>query len=156
MLKGQQIVKNRTEIIKELNRAAAAELQAAYRYRLLSVYATGMHGREVAEKFTAMAQHEWEHAGTFMERIVQLGGVPFDRLSEADKLSYNRVGPLPKDPADWKRMLKESVESEQAAIEFYSNLLGKVRDADPVTHHLVREALEDEVEDEHALACLLE
>ena len=155
MLKGQQIVKNRNELIRDLNRAAAAELQAAYRYRLLSVYATGLHGREVAEKFAAMATHEWEHMGGFLERVVQLGGVPFQKLSEAEKLSFGRQYPLPKDPTDWKRMLKESVEAEAEAIEFYQDLLDRAH-GDAVTQHLVREALEDEVKDEHELACLLD
>ncbi|MBI4467110.1 MAG: hypothetical protein HY656_06775, partial [Acidobacteria bacterium] len=119
MLKGQEIVKNRAEIIKDLNRAAAAELQAAYRYLYLSKYATGMHGREVAEKFAAMASGEWGHVSTFLERIVQLGGRPFEKLADADKLSFTKYLLPPKDAADWKRMLKDSLEGERAAIEFY-------------------------------------
>jgi bacterioferritin len=156
MLKGQQIAKNRNDTIKALNKAAAAELQAAHYYRLLSLYATGLHGREIAEQFAEMANHEWEHAGKFMERIVQLGGVPFESLSEADKISFGRAGRLPKDPSDWRRMLKDTVALEQEAIEFYHNLLLEVHTNDAVTHHLVREALEDEVKDEHELASLLE
>ncbi len=155
-LKGQQIAKNRSETIKALNRAAAAELQAAHYYRLLSLTATGMNGRELAEVFAEMAKGEWEHAGNFMERIVQLGGVPFETLSDADKISFGRAGRLPKDPSDWKRMLKDAIALEQEAIEFYHNLLLEVHTNDAVTHHLVREALEDEVEDEHKLATLLE
>ena len=155
MLKGQQIVKNRTEIIQELNRAVAAELQAAYRYLYLSHYAAGMHGREVAEHFAEMATAEWEHVSVFMKRIVQLGGTPFQKLSEAEKLSYARCLLSPKDPTDWKRMLKDSIQGEEEAIDFYRRLLEKVQE-DPVTLHLVREALEDEVEDEHELASLLE
>lgn len=155
MLKGQQIVKNRSEIIKELNRAAAAELLAAYRYLFLSHYASGLHGREVAGKFDEMAKHEWEHVSAFMKRIVQLGGTPFQKVSEAEKLSYGRYLLPPKDPTDWKKMLKESVQAEQDAIQFYSDLMEKVH-GDPVTLHLVREVLEDEIEDEHELASLLE
>lgn len=156
MLKGQEIVKNRAEIIKELNRAAAVELQAAYRYLFLSKYASGMHGREVAEKFAEMANGEWGHVATFLERIVQLGGRPFDKLSDGDKLAFGRYPLPPKDATDWKRMLKDSLETERAAIEFYHDLLDKVHMKDAVTMHIVREALEDEVEDEHTLASLLE
>ena len=156
MLKGQEIVKNRAEIIKDLNRAAAAELLAAYRYLHLSKYATGMHGREVAEKFTAMANDEWGHVATFLDRIVQLGGRPFERVSEAEKLSYSKPMLAPKDPADWKRMIKDSLEGERDAIEFYHKLLQKIHMEDAVTMHIVREVLEDEVEDEHTLASLLD
>jgi ferritin-like protein len=156
VLKGQEIVKNRAEIIKELNRAAAAELVAAYRYLYLAKTATGMHGREVAEKFAEMAQGEWGHVGTFLERIVQLGGTPFSALADAEKLAYGKYHAPPKDASDWKRMLRDSVKGEQEAISFYNSLLERVRDTDPVTAHIVREALEDEVEDEHTLASLLE
>lgn len=156
MLKGQEIVKNRAEIIQDLNRAAATELAAAYRYRFLSVYASGLHGLEVAESFTEMAKSEWGHVETFLERIVQLGGRPFDKLSDVDKLSYAKYLLPPKDATDWKRMVKDSLESERAAIEFYHNLLKKVHSDDGVTLHLVREVLEDEVEDEHKLAAMLE
>lgn len=156
MLRGQEIVKNRKEIIDALNQAAAAELLAAFRYRYLSVYATGMHGREVAERFSEMATHEWEHVGSFLERIIQLGGVPFQRAGDAEKLAFGRYLLPPKDPANWKQMLKDSIQSERDAIDFYSKLLDKVRSTDPVTFHLVREALEDEIKDEHELASLLE
>ncbi|MFQ5818048.1 MAG: ferritin-like domain-containing protein [Terriglobia bacterium] len=155
MLRGQEIVKNRKDIIAALNRAAAAELLAAYRYLYLSHYATGMHGREVAERFTEMATSEWQHAGSLLARIIQLGGIPFQKLSEAEKLAFGRYLLPPKDPTNWKQMLKDSIQSEREAIDFYNRLLVKVRDDDPVTAHLVREALEDEVEDEHKLACLL-
>jgi ferritin-like protein len=156
MLKGQEIVKNRAEIIKDLNRAVAAELLAAYRYLYLSKCASGMHGREVAEEFAEMANDEWGHVATFMERIVQLGGIPMERPGDAEKISYAKWTPAPKDPTDWKRMLKDSLEGERAAIDFYHKLLQKVHTDDAVTMHIVREALEDEVEDEHTLANLLE
>ena len=155
MLKGQEIVKNRKQTIEALNRAAAAELQAAYRYLYLSHVATGMHGREVAENFAKMAQSEWGHVAAFLKRIVQLGGKPFESLSEAEKLSYSKLPPAPKDPTDWKRMLKDGIQAEQDAIEFYRGMMGDVHE-DPVTLHLIRETLEDEVEDEHELASLLE
>ncbi|MCH6553846.1 MAG: ferritin [Acidobacteria bacterium] len=155
MLKGQEIVKNRRETIQALNQAAAAELQAAFRYLFLSHYATGFHGQQVAEKFAASAKEEWEHTSNFMERIVQLGGTPFQKLSEVEKLSFSRALPTPKNPTDWKKMVKDSLQGERDAIEFYRKLMKVVHD-DPVTNHLVRETLEDEVKDEHDLAGLLE
>ncbi|MEE8199787.1 MAG: ferritin-like domain-containing protein [Candidatus Acidoferrales bacterium] len=154
-LKGQEIVKNRADIIKDLNRAVAAELLAAYRYLYLSKYASGMHGQEVAERFAKMANDEWGHVGMFMERIIQLGGRPFERVSEAEKVAFGKYLLPPKDETDWKKMLKDSLEGERDAIDFYHKLLQKVHTDDAVTTHLVREALEDEVGDEHALATLL-
>jgi len=155
MLKGQEIVKNRKQTIEWLNRAAAAELQAAYRYLYLAHVASGLHGREVGKEFEKMAQSEWAHVSAMMKRIVQLGGRPFERLSDAEKLSYHKLTAPPKDPTDWKKMLKDGIAAEQDAIEFYRGIMGDIHE-DPVTLHLIRETLEDEVEDEHELASLLE
>lgn len=154
MLKGQQIVKNRVEIIKILNQAAATELGAAYFYRFLSHYATGLHGRQVAGIFSTMADGEWRHTGEFMERIFQLGGKPFTKTGDADKFAFSKVPPPPKKPSDWKAMVKAALKLEQEAIDFYRGAMEKVHE-DPVTLHLLRETLEDEVNDESELAALL-
>lgn len=155
MLKGQQIVKNRTGIIKLLNQAAAAELEAAYYYRYISHYATGLHGRQVAGTFEKMAEGEWAHVGELMERIFQLGGKPFEKISAAEKETFAKCPPLPKKANDWKAMLKAALKMEQAAIDFYRGCMDDVHE-DPVTLHLLRELLEDEVEDEANVASLLE
>jgi ferritin-like protein len=154
MLKGQEIVKNRKQIIEWLNRAAAAELQAAYRYLYLSHVATGMQAARW-RKTSPRWRSRMGHVSAMMKRIVQLGGRPFERLSDAEKLSYSKLPAPPKDPTDWKRMLKDGIGAEQDAIEFYRGIMGDIHE-DPVTLHLIRETLEDEVEDEHELASLLE
>lgn len=154
MLKGQQIVKNRTEIIKILNQAAATELEAAYYYRYLSYYATGLQGRQVAEVLEIMAEGEWKHVGEFLERIFQLGGTPFKKVGEAEKNAFAKCPSPPKNPGDWKAMLKAALKMEAAAIDFYRGAMEKVHE-DPVTLHLLREVLEDEIGDEDNLAALL-
>lgn len=155
MLRGQQIVKNRNEIIKLLNQAAAAELEAAYYYRFLSKYATGLSGQQVAGIFAEMAEGEWKHVGAFMERIFQLGGVPFESVAQAPKVSFAKCPLPPKKSNDWKAMVKSALKMEEEAIDFYRGSMEKVHD-DPVTLHLMRETLEDEIGDEAGLAALLE
>ena len=155
MLKGQQIVKNRNEIIKLLNQAAATELEAAYYYRFLSKYASGLAGRQVAEIFTTMAEGEWKHCGEFMDRIFQLGGKPFPKLVDAGKHAFSKAPSPPAKPTDWRKMVKDALKLERDAIDFYRGAMGKVHE-DPVTLHLLREALEDEIEDEDNMAALLD
>ncbi len=155
MLKGQQIVKNRTGIIKLLDQAAAAELEAAYYYRFLSHYATGLHGRQVAGAFSEMSESEWRHVGELMERIFQLGGKPFEKLSQAEKTAFAKCPPVPAKANDWKALVKAALKMEQQAIDFYRGCMDDVHE-DPVTLHLLREILEDEVGDEDNLASLLE
>ena len=76
MLRGQEIVKKRDDIIKALNQALAAEGLAAYRYLYLAEWCTGHASHEAKEAFTVMAQEEWGHVGKLLQRIVQLGGTP--------------------------------------------------------------------------------
>lgn len=155
MLRGQEIVKNRREIIADLNRALAAELADAYRYRFLALWASGLKAELLAKLFAEMSEHEWAHAGTFMKRIIQLGGRPLQRLSEVEKLSYALYKNPPRDPTNLRAMLEDSLKGEQAAIDFYASMLRKLRETDPLTYHIIRESLEDEVEDEQRLAAML-
>ena len=155
MLKGQQIVKNRAGIIKLLNQAAATELEAAYYYRYLSLYATGLHGRQVASAFSEMSESEWRHVGELMDRIFQLGGKPFDKVAQAEKNAFSKCPSVPKKANDWKAMVKSALKMEQDAIDFYRGCMDDVHE-DPVTLHLLREILEDEVGDENTLAALLD
>lgn len=155
MLKGQQIVKNRAGIIKLLNQALAAELEAAYYYRYIAHYATGLHGRQVASMFSEMSESEWRHVGEIMDRIFQLGGTPFEKLSQAEKTAYGKCPPMPKKANDWKAMVNAALKMEQTAIDFYRGCMDDVHE-DPVTLHLLRELLEDEVGDEDNLAALLD
>lgn len=155
MLRGQEIVRNRKEIVAALNRALAAELADAYRYRFLANWASGLQADHVARVFSEMSDHEWGHVASFIKRIIQLGGRPLDRLSDVDKITYTPYQAPPKEPTDLRRMIEDSLKGERAAIDFYNRLASYLRDADPITHHLLCEALEDEVEDEHRLASLL-
>ncbi len=154
--KGVEILDlNVEELIADLNRALAAEAIAAYRYKLLSKLASGMNSPTVAEVFEKMSDDEWNHVDLFMERIVQLEGQPIIRPSDWEKHSYTSYKKPPKDTSNLEKMIRDSIEDEREAIEFYNNLLAKVRHADPVTEQIVMQVLADEVEDENELLNLL-
>lgn len=143
------------QIIDKLNQGIAAEVNDAYRYLLLSKLASGIYSRPVAELFAQTAAHEWGHVAMLMERVAQLGGEPMVSPSEAGDRSYVAYQPPPKDLADVRAMVRDSLEGERAAIRFYRELYELARGVDPVTAQLAREALADEVGDEDELERLL-
>lgn len=154
---GREIVGDQVdEIIDLLNQGIAAEINDAYRYLLLSTVASGVHGPTVAELFGRTAQDEWGHVARLMERVHQLGGEPLASPAEATDRSYTEYHPAPKDPADVRQMVQDSLVGERAAIRFYRELFDRTRDTDPVTAQIAREALADEIDDEDELERLLE
>ncbi len=154
--KGAQIVDIKIdELIRDLNSALAAEALAAYRYKLLSKMASGINSEPIAKIFEEMSDHEWKHVSSFMERILQLEGTPIANTSDWPKYSYSTYKEPPKDPSDLEKMIRDSIEDERAAIEFYNNLYKKTQHTDPVTALMVQEILADEVEDEDKLLRLL-
>lgn len=52
-------------------------------------------------------------------------------------------------------MIKDSVEDEREAVDFYNKLYSKTQHADPVTAHIIQRILADEVEDEDKLLRLI-
>src|SRR3970040_1585289 len=111
MLRGQQIVKNREEIVRLLNQAMAAEGLAAYRYLYLSRWLSG-HGSHAAAEFVAKASAEDSgHVAQLMERIIQLGGVPLTTPSEWEKQTYAKYVPPPKDPTKAADAIEQSVDA---------------------------------------------
>lgn len=143
------------EIVEELNRGIAAEVNDAYRYLLLSRMAAGIHSSEVAEFFARTAQDEWGHAGELIERVTQLGGRPMPGPEQAAGLTYAPYQEPPKDETDLRTMLEDSLEGERAAIRYYKELFDRTREIDPVTAEIARSELADEVADEDELERLL-
>jgi bacterioferritin len=153
---GREIVGGKVdEIIDLLNQGIAAEINDAYRYLLLSTVAEGVHGRQVAELFARTARDEWGHVALLMERVSQLGGEPLASPAEASQRSYVEYRPAPKDLADVRTMVLDSLAGERAAIRFYRDLFDRTRDVDPVTAEVARRALADEIDDEDELESLL-
>jgi len=151
MLRGQEIIKKRDDIIKALNQALAAEGLAAYRYLYLAEWTDGHAAHEARELFAEMAQDEWGHLGKLLRRIIQLGGTPVASPAEWERHSFEKYKAPPKDGTKVNQILVDSLASERAAISFYQELAQKTQHDDFVTFELITELLADEVEDEHTL-----
>jgi bacterioferritin len=53
-------------------------------------------------------------------------------------------------------LLEQNIKGEQCAIGVYQHLLELTKDTDPITHAMVLEILEDEIEHEEDLQAILE
>ena len=136
-------------LISELNSAYCDEWLAYYQYWIGAKVAEGKMAHIVANELTEHAGEELEHAEKLAKRIIELGGTP--AISPDLWLKESTCGFFaPKDP-NALTLLKQNIQSERCAIEVYDKLLHMVQDKDPVTEHLVREILEDELEHEQDL-----
>ena len=149
-------VKKETTLLEDLNQALAAETLAAVRYLYLSKIASGINSPPLAAMLDEMGRDEWEHAGAFMERIIQLGGVPISKAAEMEKKSFHSYTDPPRRGNDLKAVIKDGLKVERSAVEFYQRLAMKARDSDPITYQLVMDVMVDEAKDEQRLAALLD
>ncbi len=148
--------KKETTLLEDLNQALAAETLAAFRYLYLSKIASGIDSVPLASLFRKMSEGEWEHAALFMERIIQLGGVPVSKPAEMEKRSFHPYTDPPRRGNDLKAMIKDSLKLERSAVEFYQRLVNKTKDSDLITYKLALDAMADEASEEQRLASLLD
>ena len=152
-MKAQELVKRAGldlgALVSELNSAYCDELLAFYQYWIGARIAEGKMFKIIAGELAEHADEELKHADKLAKRIIELGGTP--AISPDLWLKESSCGYLaPKDP-DATVLLKQNIQSERCAIEVYQKLLEMVAGKDPITEHLVREILEDELEHEQDL-----
>jgi len=148
--------KKETTLLEDLNQVLAGETLAAFRYLYLSKIASGINSPPLAPLFEKMSQGEWSHASMFMERIVQLGGIPVSKPMEWEKKSFHPYTEPPRRGNDLKAMIKDSLKLERSAVEFYQKLAAKTKDSDLITYKLAVDAMVDEASEEQKLAALLD
>jgi len=145
------------ELIAELTSAYADEWLAHYYYKLAAALAEGINSDAIAKVFSEMAAEEAEHAEELAERIIHLGAEPIKDFAEVVSAATYKKVVLPEDPTDYVGYLKAGLAAERAAIESYNRLITKLRDEirDPVTFHLIRHIMGEEVVHEDRLETLL-
>jgi bacterioferritin len=138
-----------------LNSALADEWLAYYQYWVGAKIVRGPMRPEVEAELKEHAEEEFGHANMLADRIVQLGGNPLldpGELSEKSGCGYD----APKDPHVLK-ILEQNIKGEQCAIKTYHEILEKIRQGnDPITFHMIRKIMEDEVKHEDDLQNLQE
>lgn len=119
------------KILKLLNQALSDELGAIYQYMWHHFHGQGIESASIRELFKEAAMDEMKHAEELAERITLLGGDP-----------THQPGPV-KFGGDLRKMMKDDLESEEEAIEFYRQAV-KQCDDDPTTRRLFETLLESE------------
>ncbi|MEM4348686.1 MAG: ferritin-like domain-containing protein [Candidatus Anstonellaceae archaeon] len=149
--KGTEIVGgNVAEIIELLNKALADEWLAYYQYWVGALVVRGPMRPEVQRELQEHAKEEYEHAEMLAERIIQLGGTPI--LHPKEWFAKSNCGYDEPTDDHVLKILEQNIKGEQCAIEVYHKILQKVMiEKDPVTFHLIRKILEDEIEHEQEL-----
>jgi bacterioferritin len=123
------------EIVNELNRVFAEEIEAATRYLHLSAAVRGMDRLLVEKVLKDGVEETIQHAEIIARKIRSLGHVP--RLEI-------RVS-CPAEPLTAREALRQALTFEEAALECYQDLLRKV-EGDVALEEFVRSQIAAESE----------
>ena len=127
---------SKAELVAELNRLFAEEVEAALRYLHLSHAVRGINHLLVGPLFTKGFQETIDHAEVIAHKIRALGAVP--------SLSINiALGP---EPVDAKEALEMALTFEEAALEAYQDTLRRVEGDIPLEEFIRSQIV---VESEH-------
>src|SRR3989344_8037892 len=149
--KGKEIVgAGAKEIIGLLNKALADEWLAQYQYWVGSLIVHGPMRPDVQEELSEHEKDEHKHANLLAERIIQLGGRPITHIKDLEKMANC---PYDEPASDHVlKILAQNIEGEQCAIKVYSDMLKRLMELkDPVTYHIIRSILQDELGHEQDL-----
>jgi bacterioferritin (cytochrome b1) len=134
----------RTEIVEELNRLMAEEIEAGLRYFQIRYRLKGVD-RLAAETFFEKAMEEtMDHAEQIAGKIRALGHIP--KLSVNLTVGGGAVG--------LEEALAEILEIEQQALDAYKDILPSVT-GDPVLEDFIRKQVSVETEHVQEISMLL-
>lgn len=133
------------EVIDDLNRLMAEELEACLRYFQLRYRLRGADRLVASEFFEKAMEETMEHAGAIAKHIRVLGKTP--RI----KINLDVDG----GPVRLKDALHEALAFEQQALDAYKELLPRV-EGDPGLEDFVRQQIAIESEHVQEIAMLVE
>ncbi|HEV3409086.1 MAG TPA: ferritin-like domain-containing protein [Chthoniobacterales bacterium] len=134
---------NREEIVAELKKAYAAELETVQNYLANSVDLDGVRAEEIKKSLAADIQEELGHAQMLAKRIKVLGGRVPGSMELDREQSYLQP---PQDSTDLISVIKGVIAAEDSAIAGYERLIQLCDDIDFVTQDLAVTLLGDEQE----------
>ena len=153
--KGREIIGLDVDhLVSELNKAFADEWLAYYQYWIGAKVVKGPMKDNLIAELIQHATDELRHADMVANRIIQLGGTPI--LKPEDWYQHSNCGYDPPDDAYVKTVIQQNIKGEQCAIGVYKKIMDLTKDKDMVTHNMVLQILEDEVEHEEDLQSLQE
>ncbi len=153
--KGREIIgMDVKELLTLLNKAYSDEWLAYYQYWLGAKLVKGPMKDAVGAELLQHSTEELLHADMVAMRIIQLGGTPVTKPE--DWYKWTNCGYDAPDDPFVKTLLIQNIKGEQCAISVYKNLLDITKDKDLITHNMVLQILQQEVEHEEDLQALLE
>jgi bacterioferritin len=142
------------ELLEMLNRAYCDEWLAYYQYWIGAKVVKGPMKDAVMAELEQHATEELNHALLLSGRIIQLGGMPVN--NPQDWYKWTNCGYEAPDDPYVKNILQQNIKGEQCAISTYQKMMERTAHADPVTHNILLQIIEQEVEHEEDLQSLLE
>jgi len=133
------------DLIKDLNNAYGDEWLAYYAWWYMAQAVEGKGYEDMAEFLNKIAKDELEHATELAERIIELGGLPTNNISD---LAKNANAPYPgvmKNLSDYDAIIKIVTEAEAGAIGVYNKIANKTFGKDHDTYQLATHIMGEEI-----------
>lgn len=143
-------------LIKDLDRAYCDEWLAYYAWWYMAQAVEGKGYEDMSEFLGKIAKDELEHAQELAERIIELGGLPTNNISNLAKGANAPYPGVMKDLSDYDEIIKIVTEAEAGAIEVYNKITKKTFGKDHDTYQLVTHIMGEEITHEEMFENLLE
>jgi len=144
------------DLIKDLNRAYCDEWLAYYAWWYMAQAVEGKGYEDMAEFLNKIAKDELEHATELAERIIELGALPTNDISNLAKNANAAYPGVMKDLADYDEIIKIVTTAEAGAIDVYNKIAKKVFGKDHDTYQLVCHIMGEEIGHEELFENLIE
>ncbi|MDD5237439.1 MAG: ferritin-like domain-containing protein [Candidatus Omnitrophica bacterium] len=155
--KSQEIVElDLKDLIKDLDKAYCDEWLAYYAWWYMAQTVEGKGYEDMAEFLNKIAKDELEHAAELAERIIELGGLPTNGLSNIEKGANNPYPGVMKKLNNYDEIIKLVTSAEAGAIEVYNKIAKKTFGKDHDTYQLATHILGEEITHEEMFENLKE
>ncbi len=131
----------REEIVAMLTKAYWMEIETVMSYIANSTNPDGVRAQEIIESLREDIQEELGHAQLFAKRIKELYGVVPGSTEFKPEQTFLQP---PEDQSDIVHVIKGVIEAESGAISYYTEIINKAAEVDPVTEDMVITILADE------------
>ncbi len=132
-------------LIKDLDRAYCDEWLAYYAWWYMAQVVEGKGYEDMAEFLNKIAKDELEHAAELAERIIELGGLPTNSLSNIEKGANNPYPGVMKKLNNYDEIIKLVTSAEAGAIDAYNKIAKKTFGKDHDTYQLATHILGEEI-----------
>ena len=133
------------DLIKDLDKAYCDEWLAYYAWWYMAQAVEGKGYEDMAEFLNKIAKDELEHAAELAERIIELGELPTNGLSNIEKGANNPYPGVMKKLNNYDEIIKLVTSAEAGAIEVYNKIAKKTFGKDHDTYQLATHILGEEI-----------